>query len=384
VPGRALAVVVGLAGIAFVAVHWGDRYQWKPDSLFYEAQLLRVQGTPKDEALHRVFTGPLAAPRVREELRDTPPARRTVASPAWVRYSERFYDRRWVVPALGAAIEPALGDDALRAVSLAGYVLTGLLVYVLLALRFRPWIAAVVSLGVLALGPLRYWSLLPLTDSFGVALEAAALATAVLALRRPRPWLAVFALTMLALSFTRDATIVVIPGLAWLAVRERSRRALVTLATGAAASLPAPLLFGAPAREIVAYTLNQFHPPPHASWSFIRSRYFDGEKGLVKDDLTYLVHHPYVGLFAVGGIIALYAVRNSDTATRVLRGAVAGAVVLLFFAPNYTALRLELPFVPLAAYGVALALHAVGRRAPRRPVPIPGRQLVRSGGGPAP
>jgi hypothetical protein len=375
-------VVVALAGIGFVALHWSDAYQWKPDSLFYEAQLLRVQGTPKDQALHRVFTGPLAAPRVAEELRDTPPARRTVASPSWVAYSSRFYERRWVVPALGAAIEPTLGDDALRAVSLAGYVLAGLLVYGLLLLRFRAWIAALVALGVLALGPLRYWSLLPLTDSFGVALEAAALAAAVLALRRPKPWLPVFALTMLTLSFTRDSTLVVVAGLAWVALRQRSRRALVTLGTGIVASLPAPLLFGAPTREIMAYTLNQFRPPAHATWGFIRSRYVAGEKGLVKDDLTYLVHHPYVGLFAAGGIVALYALRShGDDAAPLMRGAVAGAVALLLVAPNFTALRLELPFVPLAAYGVALALDAVRRRAPRGPMPVPGGRLVRRGGG---
>jgi len=375
-------VVVALAGIGFVAFHWSDSYQWKPDSLFYEAQLLRVQGTPKSEALRKVFNGPLAAPRVSEELRDTPPARRTVASPSWVAYSSRFYERRWLVPALGAAIEPVLGDDALRAVSLAGYVLTGLLVYFLLALRFRIWIAAVVSLGVLALGPLRYWSLLPLTDSFGVALEASALATAVLALRRPRPWLAVFALTMLALSFTRDATVVVVAGLAWVALRERSHRAAVTLATGIVASLPAPLLFGAPTREIMAYTLNQFRPPAHATWSFIRSRYVDGEKGLAKDDLTYLVHHPYVGLFAVGGIAALYAIRTAeDEAGSLLRGAVVGAIALLLVAPNFTGLRLELPFVPLAAFGVALGLDAIRRRAPGSPVPVPRRWLARRGGG---
>ncbi|HEY8724563.1 MAG TPA: hypothetical protein VIL92_11975 [Gaiellaceae bacterium] len=375
--GRALAVVVALAGIGFVALHWDDSYQWKPDSLFYEAQLLRVQGMPKNEALRKVFNGPLAAPRVAEELRDTPPARRTVASPSWVAYSSRFYERRWVVPALGAAVEPVLGDDALRAVSLEGYVLAGLLVYALLALRFRAWIAAVVAVGVLALGPLRYWSLLPLTDSFGVALEAAALATAVLALRRPKAWLPVFALTMLTLSFTRDATLIVVAGLAWVALRRRSRRALVTLATGIVASLPAPLLFGAPTREIMAYTLNQFRPPAHATWGFIRSRYVVGEKGLVKDDLTYLVHHPYVGLFAIGGIVALYAIRNrGDDAASMMRGAVVGAVALLLVAPNYTALRLELPFIPLAAYGVALGLDAIRRRTPRSPVPVPGGRLM--------
>ena len=377
-PGRALAVVVALAGLAFCAVHWSHAYQWKPDSLFYEAQLLRVQGTPKDEALHRVFTGPLAAPRVAEELRDTPPARRTVSSPAWVSYSERFYDRRWVVPALGAAVEPALGTNALRAVSLAGYVLVGLFVYALLALRFRPWIAAAVSLGALALGPLRYWSLLPLTDSFGVALEAAALAAAVLALRRPRPWLAVFAATMLALSFTRDATIIVVAGLAWIALRSRTRISLAVLGTGIVASLPAPLLFRAPVREILAYTLNQFQPPPNPSWGFIRSRYVDGEKGLVKDDLTYLLHHPYVGLYAIGGLVALYAIRrHGDVGGALLRAGVLGAVFLLLLAPNFTALRLELPFIPLAAYGLALALEWLAgeverRRAPGGPEPVPG------------
>jgi hypothetical protein len=205
----------------------------------------------------------------------------------------------------------------------------------------------------------------------------------VLALRRPRPWLGVFAGTMLALSFTRDATIVVVTGLVWVALRERSRRAMTTLATAVVASLPAPLIFGAPTREILAYTLNQFHPPADASWSFIRSRYVDGEKGLVKDDLTYLVHHPYVGLFAVVGLVALFAIRNDDTATRLMRGGVVGAVVLLLLAPNYTALRLELPFVPLAAYGLGLLLHTVWSRAPRRPVPVPGRGLARRRGGTA-
>lgn len=363
--GRALGVVVALAGTFFVAVHWGEAYQWKPDSLFYEAQLLRVQGTPKQEALRRVFDGPLAAPRVREELRDTPPARRTVSSPAWVSYSSRFYERRWLVPALGAAVEPALGKNALRAISLAGYVLTGLAVFALLRLRFRPWTAAAVALGTLALGPLRYWSLLPLTDSSGVALEAAALAVAVLALRRPRPWLAVFVLTMLALSFTRDATIVVLAGLAWVALRTRTRTAVVTLGAGIAASLPALLLFGAPVRELLAYTLNQFRPPPNPSWGFIRSRYFAGEKGLVKDDFTYLLHHPYVGVYAVGGLIALLALARvrGDAAVSLLRGAIAGAVALVLLAPNFTGLRLELPFIPLAAFGLALAIDTAWSRA---------------------
>jgi hypothetical protein len=191
----------------------------------------------------------------------------------------------------------------------------------------------------------------------------------------------VFAATMLALSFTRDATIVVVTGLIWVALRERTRAAVTTLVTAVVVSLPAPLIFGAPTREIIAYTLNQFHPPADASWSFIRSRYVAAEKGLVKDDLTYLLHHPYVGLFAVVGLVALFAIRNGDAATRMMRGGVVGAVVLLLLAPNYTALRLELPFVPLAAYGLGLLLQTVWSRAPRGPVPVPGRRLARRGRG---
>lgn len=355
-----------LAGAVFVAFHWGDAYQWKPDSLFYEAQLLRVQGTPKDEALRTVFHGPLARPRVEEELRDTPPARRTVASDAWVSYSERFYDRRWVVPALGAAVEPALGRNALRAVSLAGYVLTGLFVCLLLALRFPRRVAALVGLATLALQPLRYWSLLPLTDSFGVALETAALATAVLAIRRSPRWLALFGLCMLALSFTRDATVVVVAGCAWAALRERSGRAASALGVAVAASLPAPLVFGAPTVDLTSYTLNGFQPVPGSKWQLIRHRWVAGEKSLVRGDLTFLGHHPYVAVFAVAGLVSLYAFRRAGGDVGALaRGGVAGAVLLLLVAPNYTALRLELPFVPLAAIGLATVLAAVPR--PGRP-----------------
>ena len=358
--GRALAVgLVALAGTAFVAFHWGDSYQWKPDSLFYEAQLFRVQGTPKEQALRRVFNGPLAAYRVRLE-RTRPPDERRLASPHWVDYSYRFYERRWLVPAVAAAVEPWRGTDALRAVSLAGYCLAGLLVYALLALRFSRLTSALVAVGVLALPPLRYWSLLPMTDSFGVALEAGAMASALVALRRPRWGVPLLGASMLALSFTRDSTLIVLTGLAWILIRRRTRAAVAALAIALAAALPAPILFGAPARHLLAYTLNDFRPPAHPSWGFVLSHYMTGAKGLVRDDVRYLLDHPYVALFAVGGLLTLFAFRSrprDDVATSFVRGAVLGAAVLVALAPNYTGMRLELPFVPIAAFGVALGLE---------------------------
>ena len=357
--GRALAVcLVALAGLVFVGVHWGDSYQWKPDSLFYETQLLRVQGTPKDEALRRVFGGPLAAYRVQQELAQ-PAAERRLADPQWVDYSYRFYARRWVVPALGAAAEPWLGVNALRAVSLAGYCLAGLLVYALLALRFSRWTSAVVALGTLALQPLRYWSLLPLTDSFGVAVEAGAMACALLALRGGRWRLALLAGAMLALAFTRDSTLVVVAGLAWVAASSMGRRTALPLAAAIAAALPAPLLFGAPARQLLAYTLNDFRPPADPSWGFIFSRYVPAAKSLVRGDVEYLGAHPYVAVFALGGLLALFVLRATpgDPAVPFMRASVLGAAGLIALAPNYTSMRLELPFVPIAAFGVALVLE---------------------------
>jgi uncharacterized membrane protein len=85
-----------------------------------------------------------------------------------------------------------------------------------------------------------------------------------------------------------------------------------------------------------------------------------GAKGLVRDDVRYLLDHPYVALFAVGGLLTLFAFRSrrrDDVATSFVRGAVLGAAVLVALAPNYTGMRLELPFVPIAAFGVALGLE---------------------------
>src|SRR6266511_2791905 len=133
--------------------------------------------------------------------------------------------------------------------------------------------------------PLRARAALPLTDSFGVAFEALALAAGVLVLVRGPRWLAPWAFAVLGLSFTRDASVIAVAGgLVALVVRPSRTSGLLAL-TGVAASLPAPLAFGAPVRQAMAYTLNGFSPPPQASWSFVAHHYLSGAHSLVKNNL---------------------------------------------------------------------------------------------------
>ena len=55
-----LAVCIGVVAIVVTAGSWGTTTRWHPDSLFYEARLLEVQGVEAQVALDRVLSGPLA------------------------------------------------------------------------------------------------------------------------------------------------------------------------------------------------------------------------------------------------------------------------------------------------------------------------------------
>ena len=105
-------------------------------------------------------------------------------------YSSQFYRRRWVVPAAAAGLAPLVGDRALPSVSLAAYALSGLLVFLLLRLRFDRRVSFGVAALVLVLPAFRYWSAQPLSDSGGVAALTAALIAAVLVLDRGLRWFA--------------------------------------------------------------------------------------------------------------------------------------------------------------------------------------------------
>ena len=177
-------IAVLLAALACLAVRpaFRDPVVWTPDALYYQARLLELRGASSDEALERTFGGPLSA-----ELRARDPHH--TGNPEWVAYNRPFYERRIAVPAAGAVLYPHTGDRSLLYVSLAGYVASIVALFGLLLLRFGIAAAAAVALATIILPPLQSHSSYPLTDSWGLTLEIAALAAAILALDRGMRWL---------------------------------------------------------------------------------------------------------------------------------------------------------------------------------------------------
>lgn len=357
-----MALVALLAvGAGFAAHRWPSKSQWTTsDSLFYQANLLRVQGAEKNEALIKVFDGPLAS-TLREAEAGRPADGRKVSNPAWVAYSARFYERRWVVPILAAAAEPKLGDKALAAVSLVGYALCGPLFFLLFRRRFGTAPSVIGALGCLILFPFRYWSGFPLTDSFGVALEAAALLGGLLVIEKGPLFLPLWVLALCVLGFTRDAGLIALAGAVWLLIRERTRTGALLVATGLVALLPAPLIFRVPLREQLAYVVSGYRIPTSTSWSFVFDHYPHAVEELVRKDLSYLFHHALSAIIVVGGLaLLLILLRGRNSVDRFLSAAAVGSLAYLVLLPNYTGFRLELVVVPFAGLGIAAGAARLG------------------------
>jgi hypothetical protein len=133
--------------------------------------------------------------------------------------------------------------------------------------------------------------------------------------------------------------------------------------TGVAAVLPALLLFPVPVRNLLALLVNDSEIPSDTSWGFIARNYpgavFDlihANGGFVRDGEW------YAALYLGGGLVLLAAFawlgdHRRSTATKLM---VAGAACALFYVlavPSFSAFRIELVFVPMAAYGIAIAAH---------------------------
>jgi hypothetical protein len=359
-----LAVAVALAAVALVAVSgsFSGPVRWSPDGLFYQARVHEVRdGLSQSDALQRAFQGPLGA-----DLRAIDPERS--GSRQWVAYNARFYERRLAVPYAAAALEPIAGERAILDVSLAGYVAAVLAVFwLLLVLRLPLAVAAGVSLATLLLPALTKHSGFPLTDSWGLALEAAAFATGLLALRRGPKWLIPWAGAIALLSITRDSMWIPILAAGWLAVTQRSRITVALAATGLAAALPAVLAIQVPMRELLGEMLNGGQPAPDASWATILGDYpgaivdlLQADGGYVRDGAWFSAAYLLAGM----ALLFVFAARSprSQAGHLLMAGAVAGAAYVVAV-PVFSAFRLELVLVPMAAAGLGFAAQAALARA---------------------
>lgn len=347
------AVAIMALALVSLSPYLRGPVHWTPDGLFYQAQVYELQGMSQSAAIQREFSSQAASDVARI------PAVAIVASRRWDRYTARFFRRRWLVPLMAAGLYPIAGERSLLLASILGYVVVGVALLALLRRRFSPEVSVVVAAACLLLSAVRLWSAVPLTDSWGLALEAAALLFALLALERGGAWIAAWVASMIALSFTRDATVVVLVAVLWVTLRTRTRRSGLVLLSGIAASLPAPVLFGAPLVQQLCFVFHSFHVPSIVSWSYVGAHYPGAAWSVVRDDVRYLADHALVSvvLLAATAYMVIAGAR-SDPFFMLARAALVGAVISLALLPNYTAMRLELVFVP----SIAIALAFTARR----------------------
>jgi hypothetical protein len=357
-------VAAALAAIALLAVsdQLSGAPRWSPDGLFYQARVYEIRdGLSQPEALREAFQGPLGA-----RLRAIDPERS--GSPQWVAYNARFYERRVAVPLAASALEPLSGDRAILDVSLAGYVAAVLAVFwLLLLLRFHLVVAAGVTLATIFLPALTFHSGFPLTDSWGLALEVAAFGAAILALQRGPRWLIAWAAVIALLSITRDSMWIPVLAAVCLALVQRTRITVALAATGFAAALPAVIAIKVPLRELLAQMLNGLQPAPDLSWAEIAGRYpaaivdlLQADGGFVRDGAWYSAAYLLAGL---GLLFVLARSRRLGPVWILLTSGALAAAAYIVTVPVFSALRLELTLVPMAAVGLALAAERLAEKA---------------------
>jgi Dolichyl-phosphate-mannose-protein mannosyltransferase len=408
-----VVAIVCLAALA-VGLSWRAStapIRWSPDSLFYAAQAREVAGVPAERARHEVFFGRLGQSVAGSTGR--------VMDQRWVDRSSTFYRRRWVVPAMAAALGPVFGDRSLEVVSLLGYVLSGIALFFLVRMRFSPRIALAAASLSLLFPPFRQWSQYPLTDTMGVFCLALCMWCGWRALSESS-WLNVVAWSgsVLLVSFTRDAAPIVVCAAVLFALSERSQRSLAVAVVGLASAIPAPLFFGAPLRETMAFTFSGNNLPTNASWHQVLAAYWPHVEGMLFRDFHLRDALPVTvallgallllalrtasaqatqarrvailaalglaiaalpansaldqtGLFThitngaslgFGTLLVLALVplflpaRRDDAFLRFIRYGAIGAAAYMFLLPEYTGLRLALVLVPFATVGAARAI----------------------------
>lgn len=356
-------LAAALTALACVAIWpaFDDPVEWTPDGLYYQARLLEIRGEDRDAAIRRAFQGPISA-----ELRARDPHH--TGNQAWVEYNAPFYERRVALPLAGAAVYPLAGDRSLLYLSLAGYLASILALFGLLLMRFRTAIAAAVTAAAALLPPLTHHASFPLTDSWGLTLEIVAFAAILLAFDRGLRWLPLWVAAIALLGFTRDSTWIPVLAVGWCALRYRTRVPVTLFVTGVAAALPALIFFTTPVRDLLALAVNDSNPSADTSWGFIARHYPGALLELIRANVGFLRRGEwYTALFFIGGVAALLVLAwrrrpNDMTTTLMTAGAVLGLGYVLA-GPVFSAFRLELVFVPMAAYGLALVAELGSARA---------------------
>ena len=321
---------------------------WTPDGLHYESMLLQVRGASERDAIREAFTGPIAS---RLEAADT--SRRRLRDLDLVQSTHRFYEHRRLLPVLGAAIYPVLGERSLQAISILAYIAIGPVLYLLLRRRASWWAAVGVAAFVILLPPVRLWSFFPLTDSAGLLLMLVAGIAATSVLQgRPR-WLALWCVALAGLSFTRETFVacLVAVGILSLGGWRRSSQLLVT---GVASVVPALLLYDVPTRYYMDCTLNLSDCSEGNGWSHVLSGY-PGSLGrmLVNDAVE---HTTVTAWVLIGAFLLFRSADRGDAYFAFWRGAFVGGLVVLALLPNSTDFRLEFVLLPSAAVGTAAYL----------------------------
>ncbi len=369
---QATLAILTLLVVAGALSHdrYGGGIGWTKDGLFLEARTLQItQGVSEHAALEQVFfVNPLPR-RLAEREALLGPGKRRAADPRWVDYSAQFYRRRWLVPALAAATYPSGDAHGLETVSLVGYLLLGPLLFLLLRRRFSVAASLAVAAACILLEPVRDWSFRPLTESWGLALEIGSLLAAALVLERGLRWLPAWIACMVLLSVTRDATIVLVAATAIVALADRSRTTLVLFASGLVAAVPAPLLFGAPLLDQLAYAANGFYIPQSTSIGSVAGDYLPALGRVLEGNFDYALHNPLTAAVFLGGMgLLLFLSPRGDPFFRLARWSLLGCALLLAIALNPTNFRLELVLVPLVAVGLALGCErAAGAMRALRP-----------------
>jgi hypothetical protein len=120
-------------------------------------------------------------------------------------------------------------------------------------------------------------------------------------------------------------------------------------------------------RELLGEMVNGAMPAPDASWGSIAGKYPGAISDLVHADGGFVRHGSawYSAAFLVAGLLALFVLgRGSDrgpAASLLTAGAVAGIAYVLVV-PVFSAFRLELVLVPMAACGIALIAERAAAR----------------------